>query len=54
MRKVTVEVTMTVVMCMDDGAELSDIMAELEATTNSDEVDIQDSIIEDYHVVDSR
>ena len=56
MRKVTVELEMRVVMSVDEGVEISDIVNELDYQINdtTSTVDILDTEITDYEVVDSK
>lgn len=56
MRKVTVELEMCVVMTVDEGVEISDIVNELDYQINdtTSTADILDTEITDYEVIDSK
>lgn len=56
MRKVTVELEMRVVMSVDEGVEISDVVNELDYQINdtTSTVDILDTEITDYEVIDSK
>ncbi len=56
MRKVTVELEMRVVMSVDEGVEISDVVNELDYQVNdtTSTADILDTEITDYEVVDSK
>ena len=56
MRKVTVKLEMHVVMAVDEGVEISDVVNELDYTVNdtTTAADILDSEITGYEVVDSK
>ena len=56
MRKVTVELEMRVVMSVDEGVEISDIVNELDYQINdtTSTADILDTEITDYEVIDSK
>jgi len=55
MRKVTVKLEMKVVMLVDDGVEVSEVVNELDYTVNdtTTAADILDAEITDYEVIDS-
>ncbi len=56
MRKVTVELEMRVVMSVDEGVEISDVVNELDYQINdtTSTADILDTEITDYEVIDSK
>ncbi len=56
MRKVTVQLEMRLVMMVDEGAEMSHVMNELDYEVNdtTTAADILDTEITDYEIVDSR
>ncbi len=56
MRKVTVELEMRVVMKVDEGVEISDVVNELDYQVNdtTSTADILDTEITDYEVIDSK
>lgn len=55
-RKVTVHVTMKLVINMDEGIEVGDVIDEMERTftSNTDGADIEDDEMLDYEVTDSK
>ncbi len=56
MRKVTIELEMRVVMSVDEGVEISDVVNELDYQVNdtTSTADILDTEITDYEVIDSK
>lgn len=56
MRKVTIELEMRVVMSVDEGVEISDVVNELDYQINdtTSTADILDTEITDYEVIDSK
>ncbi|KKL46389.1 hypothetical protein LCGC14_2346020, partial [marine sediment metagenome] len=56
MRKVTVKLEMRVVMSVDEGVEISDVVNELDYQINdtTSTADILDTEITDYEVIDSK
>ena len=56
MRKVTVKLEMNVVMLVDEGVEISDVVNELDCQVNdtTSAADILDTEITDYEVIDSK
>jgi len=56
MRKVTVKLEMRIVMSVDEGVEISEIVNELDYKVNdtTTAADILDTEITDYEVVDSK
>ena len=56
MRKVTVKLEMRVVMSVDEGVEISEVINELDYQVNdtTTAADILDTEITDYEVVDSK
>ena len=56
MRKVTVKLEMNVVMSVDEGVEISDVVNELDYQINdtTTSVDILDTEITDFEVQDSK
>ena len=56
MRKVTVELEMRVVMSVDEGVEISEVVNELDYQLNdtTSTADILDTEITDYEVIDSK
>jgi len=56
MRKVTIKLEMRVVMAVDEGVEISDVVNELDYTVNdtTTAADILDTEISGYEVVDSK
>ncbi len=56
MRKVTIELEMRVVMLVDEGVEISDVVSELDCTPNDriTSADILDTEITKYEVIDSK
>jgi len=56
MRKVTVKLEMRIVMLVDEGVEISEIVNELDYKVNdtTTAADILDTEITDYEVVDSK
>jgi len=56
MRKVTVKLDMRIVMSVDEGVEISEIVNELDYQVNdtTTAADILDTEITDYEVVDSK
>ena len=56
MRKVTVQLEMRIMMSVDEGVEISDIIDELDYQVNdtTSSADILDAEITDYEVVDSK
>ena len=56
MRKVTVQLEMRIVMSVDEGVEISDVINELDYQVNdtTTSADILDTEITDYEVVDSK
>ncbi len=56
MRKVTIRLEMRVVMAVDEGIEISEVVNELDYTVNATTTaaDILDTEITRYEVVDSR
>jgi len=56
MRKVTVKLEMHIVMLVDEGVEISEVVNELDYKVNdtTTAADILDTEITDYEVVDSR
>ena len=56
MRKVTVELEMRVVMSVDEGVEISEVVNELDYQVNdtTSTADILDTEITDYEVIDSK
>ena len=56
MRKVTLQLEMRVVLLVDEGVEISDVVNELDYTVNdtTTAADILDTEISGYEVVDSK
>ena len=56
MRKVTVQLEMRIVMSVDEGVEISDVINELDYQVNdtTSAADILDTEITDYEVIDSK
>ena len=56
MRKVTIKLEMRVVMAVDEGVEISDVVNELDYTVNdtTTAADILDTEISGYEVLDSK
>ena len=56
MRKVTIELEMRVVMLVDEGVEISDVVSELDCTAYDrlTTADILDTEITGYEVIDSK
>jgi hypothetical protein len=56
MRKVTVQLKMRIVMSVDEGVEISDVINELDyqVSDTTAAADIVDTEITDYEVVDSK
>ena len=56
MRKVTVKLKMNVVMLIDEGVEISEVVNELDYTVNdtTTTADILDTEITGYEVIDSK
>ena len=56
MRKVTVKLEMCIVMLVDEGVEISEVVNELDYQVNdtTTAADILDTEITDYEVVDSK
>jgi hypothetical protein len=56
MRKVYVDVKIKVIMNMDEGIEVGDVIDEMDYdfTSNTDGVDIEDTEVLDYEVTDSK
>jgi hypothetical protein len=56
MRKVTVKLEMKVVMLVDEGVEISEVVNELDYKVNDTTTvaDILDTEISDYEVIDSK
>lgn len=56
MRKVTIELEMRVVMSVDEGVDISDVVNELDYQINdtTSTADILDTEITDYEVIDSK
>jgi hypothetical protein len=56
MRKVYVEVKVKLILNMDDGIEVSEVMDEMDYNfaPNTTGVDIEDTEIKDYEVTDSK
>ena len=55
MRKVTVKLEMRIVMLVDEGVEISEVINELDYKVNdTTTADILDTEITDYEVVDSK
>ena len=56
MRKVTIKLEMRVVMSVDEGVEISDVVNELDYTVNdtTTAADILDTEISGYEVLDSK
>ena len=56
MRKVTVQLEMRIVMSVDEGVEISEIINELDYQVNdtTSAADILDTEITDYEVIDSK
>ena len=56
MRKVTVKLEMNIVMSVDEGIEISEVINELDYQINdtTTTADILDSEIVDYEVIDSK
>jgi hypothetical protein len=56
MRKVTLQLEMRVVLLVDEGVEISDVVSELDCTANDriTAADILDTEITGYEVVDSK
>ncbi len=56
MRKVTVELEMRIVMSVDEGVEISEVVNELDYQINdtTSTADILDTEITDYEVIDSK
>ena len=56
MRKVTIKLDMNVVMLVDEGVEISEVVNELDYKVNdtTTAADILDTEITDYEVIDSK
>jgi len=56
MRKVTIKLEMRLVMAVDEGVEISDVVSELDCTANDriTTADILDTEITGYEIVDSK
>ena len=56
MRKVTVKLEMKIVMSVDEGMEISEVIQELDyqVTDTTTAADIMDTEILDYEVIDSK
>jgi len=56
MRKVTVNVQVKVVLNMDEGVELNDVLSDLnyDITSSDDAYDVEDCEMVDYDIVDSK
>ena len=56
MRKVTVKLEMKIVMSVDEGTEISEVIKELDyqVTDTTTAADILDTEIVDYEVIDSK
>ena len=56
MRKVTIKLEMRVLMSVDEGIEISDVVSELDYQINdtTSAADILDTEITDYEVIDSK
>lgn len=56
MRKVTVKLTFELLMVVDEGVEISEIVDEIDYEINdtTTQADIQNAEITDYEVIDSR
>ena len=56
MRKVYVEVKVKLILNMDDGIEVDDVINEMEYdfNSNTEGADVHDSTIEDFEVTDSK
>ncbi len=56
MRKVILQLTMRVVLSVDEGVEIADIVSEFDYSINdtTTQADILDTEITDYEIVDSK
>lgn len=56
MRKVYVNVTTRLIINMDEGADVGDVVSEMDYNflSGTDEADIVDTEIRDYEVIDSK
>ena len=56
MRKVTLQLTMRVVLSVDEGVEIAEIVSELDYQINdtTTKADILDTEITDYEIIDSE
>ena len=56
MRKVTIKLEMRIVMLVDEGMEISEVVNELDCQVNdtTTAADILDTEISDYEVIDSK
>lgn len=54
MRKITVEVKVTLTINADEGVEVGEILDELAVATYNDKAEVEDSEVTDYEVKDSK
>jgi hypothetical protein len=54
MRKMTVDITIRATINADDDMTGNDIMGEVDLILNTDKVNVEDAIIKNWEVLDSR